>query len=194
MWLLPLNTEQWLACLVVGGNKLTYVHDADPPAANLLETKILVNSTISYSKKVACFCTLELKDYFLTLPMKESQCMHTLAKYNPPDILNQYDLYKKIHAQHVYCKINKGIRNLKQGALLVSNFSKKTLKPYQCSPIEHTTGLWHHYPQPIVFCLCLDDFGIKYFDKKDVLHLITTLQKSYTLSTDWTGSNYCGLM
>ena len=45
----------------------------------------------------------------------------------------------------------------------------------------------------MVFCLCVDNFGIKYFNKNDLNHLISTLSKYYKISTDYSGTNYCGL-
>ena len=46
----PLKAEQYQCKLVVGGDKLPYDEDAAAPAANLLETKLLINSTISQKK------------------------------------------------------------------------------------------------------------------------------------------------
>jgi hypothetical protein len=46
---------------------------------------------------------------------------------------------------------------------------------------------------PTVFALCVDDFGIKYNNIEHAHHLINTLKKYYTISTDWTGGDYCGL-
>ena len=45
----------------------------------------------------------------------------------------------------------------------------------------------------INYALCVDDFGIKYHEEKDVEHLINTLRKHYEISIDKTGQNYCGL-
>ena len=42
-----LKTEPWVVKLVVGGEMLPYEADAGSPASNLVETKILLNSTIS---------------------------------------------------------------------------------------------------------------------------------------------------
>ena len=44
-----------------------------------------------------------------------------------------------------------------------------------------------------VFCLCVDDFGVKYFAKHNLNHLISSLLKNYKTSTDYSGTNYCGL-
>ena len=59
-------------------------------AANLLETKVLLNSTISDAAQGARFCTGDLKDYFLgsIMPSPEYMKVH-LSKFSE-DIINQY--------------------------------------------------------------------------------------------------------
>ncbi len=91
--------------------------------------------------------------------------------------------------------IKKGMYGLKQAALVLAyNFLKKNLAPHDgYEPIPHTDGLWKHKTRNITFCLCVDDFGIKYFHKSDVEHLIAALKENYKLSTDWSGKNFCGL-
>ena len=37
------------------------------------------------------------------------------------------------------------------------------------------------------FCLCVDDFGVKYFSKDDANHLIQTLNNKYECTIDWEG-------
>ena len=65
----------------------------------------------------------------------------------------------------------------------------KSLSPHGYHPTSHTNCLWEHNKLPTKFCVCIDDFGIKYFAD----HLITTLKKYYNITTDWEGKNYCGL-
>ena len=43
----PLKDEKYIVRVTLGGDRLIYLDDAGSPAANLMETKILVNSTIS---------------------------------------------------------------------------------------------------------------------------------------------------
>ena len=57
--------------MVVGGDKLDYVHDSSFPTTNLLETKVLLNSVISDTHKGESFPTCDLKDFFLATPMDE---------------------------------------------------------------------------------------------------------------------------
>jgi hypothetical protein len=53
--------------------------------------------------------------------------------------------------------------------------------------------LWKHEERPTVFSLVVDDFGIKYTGDEHAKHLITTLEKYYTVEADWTGGLYCGI-
>jgi hypothetical protein len=39
----------------------------------------------------------------------------------------------------------------------------------------------------------VDNFGVKFVNKNDVDHLISSIKKTYTLTKDWTGSLYCGI-
>ena len=58
--------------------------------------------------------------------------------------------------------------------------------------IPHITYLWNHDHRRIVFCVCIDEFGGKYYYENDAQHLIDTLQWFYKVSFEWTGSYYCG--
>ena len=100
--------------LVVGGDKLPYANDSGSPAANLLDTKIILNSFISQASKGARFLSCDLKDFFLTTPMATSEYMKIPYKYFPADIRKQYNLESILHADvYIYCKINKGMYGLK---------------------------------------------------------------------------------
>lgn len=66
----PLKPEPFRIRMVVGGDKLDYFEDSGSPAASMLETKILINSTISDASKGAKFMSIDLKDFFLHTIMK----------------------------------------------------------------------------------------------------------------------------
>ena len=51
---------------------------------------------------------------------------------------------------------------LKQAAILAYDHLVKNLGNYGYYPIPHTVGLWKHKMRRISFCLCVDDFGVKY--------------------------------
>ena len=73
---------------------------------------------------------------------------------------------------------------LKQAAIMAYKQVKERLSKEGYAPIVGTTGLWKHTTRKIVFTLCVDDFGVKYFNKENMKHLTTTLKKYYKISTD----------
>ena len=112
----------------------------------------------------------------------------------PTDIKTKYNLHTLVEKnKYVYFRINKGMYCLKQAAILAYEQLKNNLAPHGYHPIPNTVGMWKHDTKPIQFCLCVDDFGIKYVHKKDIEHLIETLKAHYTIKIDWSGRNYCGL-
>ena len=68
---------------------------------------------------------------------------------------------------------------LKQAALLAYNKLVQHLAPHGYRPVPHSLGLWTHDTRPTSFCLCVDDFGIKYFTKNDANHLLDILKKIF---------------
>jgi hypothetical protein len=191
----PLKSEPYRVRLTVGGDKLPYDDDSGSPAASLLETKLIINSTISDSRRGARFLSADLKDHFLASPMKQPEYMKIKYKYFPADIRKKYELWKFVTADgYIYIRIKKGMYGLKQAALLAYQHLVKQLAPYGYRPCPYTTGLWKHDTRPTKFCLCVDDFGVKYFSKNDADHLLDALRANYKISVDWAGNNYCGLV
>ena len=190
----PLKTEPHRVRILVGEDKLTYASYAGSPAANLLETKIILNSIISDASKGACFMSADLKDFFLATPMEGDEYMRVKYKHIPEDIRIRYNLKTKVTKDnYVFIRIEKGMYGLKQAALLAYNHLKENLAQDGYSPIIGTVGLWKHETRSTNFCVCVDDFGIKYFTTDDAHHLLNSLGKHYKYTTDRKGKNYCGL-
>ena len=76
---------------------------------------------------------------------------------------------------------------LKQAATLAYVNLVKNLAQFCYEPIQQTDSFSRHNTRPTKFCLCIDNFGVKYFDQADINHL------NYKLSTDFSARNYCGL-
>ena len=60
----PLKSEPWRFRCVVGGDKLPCADDPSSPAASLLDTKVMINSTFSDASIGARFLGTDLKDFF----------------------------------------------------------------------------------------------------------------------------------
>ena len=190
----PLKSEPFRIRIVAGGDCLSYGEDSGSPATDLLETKLLLNSTISDADRGARFMSSDLKDYFLGSPMSRPEYMKVHISKFPEDIILQYNLKAKMDTNgYIYIKIMKGMYGLKQAAILAYNRLVQLLAPHGYYPEKHTVGLWAHVSRPTKFCLCVDDFGIKYFTQQDADHLLNALKGHYKVSTDWTGNHYCGL-
>ena len=82
---------------------------------------------------------------------------------------------------------------LKQAAILAYDNLQQCLKPFGYTPVIGTVGVWQHDTIPTKFCLCVDDFEIKYHSKSDAQHLLNAIGTHYKYTSDWTGCNYCGL-
>ena len=138
----PSKGEPYRVRITARGNRLSYDEDAGSPAANLLETKVLLNSTISDAEKGACFMIADIKDYFLATPMAQSECTKLKIKHIPEDICKQYNLYDRVtHDGYIYIKIKKGMYRLKQVAILAYNILQSNLKPSGYQPAIDIVGL-----------------------------------------------------
>ena len=190
----PLKAEPYRVRIVVGGDRLSYENDAGSPAASLVETKLLLNSTISDCDQGATFFSADVKDFFLASPMARPEYMRVLLKHFPADIVRRYNLTNIVTKNgYIFIKIKKGMYGLKQAAVLAYNELVKNLTPFGYFPIDTTNGLWAHKTRKTKFCLCVDDFGVKTYNEDDTEHLLTSLKTNYKISSDMTGFNYCGL-
>lgn len=73
---------------------------------------------------------------------------------------------------------------LKQAAVLAYSNLVSVMQQYGYSPCPLSPGIWKHHTRKTKFCLCVDDFGIKYFNEYDANHLITSLRNHYNLTID----------
>ena len=82
----PHKQEKHRVRLTVDGDRLPYNDNVSSPAASLLETKLLLNSTISDAYKGAQFMTLDIKDFFLQTLMERPEYMRIHSKYFSQDM------------------------------------------------------------------------------------------------------------
>ena len=82
---------------------------------------------------------------------------------------------------------------LPQAGKLAHDKLKKHLKAFDFQPCPITPGLWKHKTRDIVFCLVVDDFGVRYTKKEDADFLIASLCTEYDLHEDWDRTLYIGM-
>ena len=158
----PLKTEVWRVRLTVGGDLLPYPYEAASPAASLIETKLIINSTISDASKGARFMGADLKDFPLKIPMKEPEFMKVHKQYFPDENIEEYKLHDKITSDgYIYIKTKRGMYGLKQAARLAYDQLCERLAKEGYTPSLVSPNIWGHETRATKFCLCVDDFGIK---------------------------------
>ena len=87
-----LKQEVYHIRITVGGNRLPYKEDAGSQAANLFETKLLLNSTIVDANKGERFISSYTKDYFLAILMKDPEYMRVKYQWIFQDTRRKYNL------------------------------------------------------------------------------------------------------
>jgi hypothetical protein len=173
------------------GNTVSdYDGPVSSPTVDITTVKIFFNSVLS--DKDGLFYSMDLKNFFLNTPLSRYEYMRISIKSIPDDVIKQYNLLPLVHNGYVMVEIRKGLYGLPQAAILAYELLVERLAVDGYHPAPNTLGLFLHETRPISVCLWLDDFGIKYNNKEDVLHLMASLQKHYELTVDWTGSKYLG--
>ena len=82
---------------------------------------------------------------------------------------------------------------LAQAEIITHKALKERLRPYGYSPENITPVLWTHQDRDIHFTLVVNDFGLKYRNKKYMDHLIAALRAKYEVTQYWMGDIYCGI-
>jgi hypothetical protein len=136
---------------------------------------------------------LDLKNFYLSAPLDRYEYMRIPFELFPPWIVAQYNLLTKVHRGHIYLEMRRAVWGLPQAGILANKLLRKRLAPHGYYECKQTPGLWKHTSRHISFTLVVDDFGVKYTNKKDIEHLIDHLKTDYELTEDWDGDLYCGI-
>ena len=173
-----------------GGNLLNYPYDKSANTAALSTVKLLLNAVVSED---ASWMTLDIKDLYLGTPLKDTEYMHIKGSHIPADIRLQYHLENISDNDNVMVEISKGIYGLPHAGKIAQDRLFSLLEKHGFRQCANTPCLFRHITRPIVFCLVVDDFGVKYKNKEDVNYLISTLQHLYQLDISWDNTKYLGI-
>jgi Reverse transcriptase (RNA-dependent DNA polymerase) len=187
----PQKTETRRVRFTVGGDRVDYPFDVSTKTAALTTVKILLNSVIS--TEGAKFMTIDIKDFYLNTPMERYEYMRIPINVIPEDIVQQYNLKALEHNGYMYVEIRKGMYGLLQAGRIANDALVPYLALHGYNQSKHVHGLFTHITCPICFSLVVDDFGVKYVGQQNAQHLIDTLSNKYKITTNWTGTLYCGI-
>jgi hypothetical protein len=178
--------------ITIGGDRIDYPGNTSTKTADMTTIKTLVNSTIS--TRDARFMTGDLKDFYLGTPLDRFEYIRIPIKFIPQVIIDLYNLNDIAFNGFIWAEVRKGMYGLPQAGILANQLLQRKLAPHGYRPVPITPGLWKHDTRNLYFALVVDDFGVKYTNRADAEHLMTTLTTiGYKVSQDWEGTRYCGL-
>jgi hypothetical protein len=106
--------------VTVGGYFLHYPDDYVTPTIDMITVKLHLNNVIS--TKNTCYCTIELKDFYLNTPMDQPENMCIKISNLPPNFDKAYNLNDlATNNGTIYVKIQKGMYGLPQVGILAQN-------------------------------------------------------------------------
>ena len=137
---------------------------------------------------------INISNMYLNTPLQEYQYMQFNISMVPQEMIDHYDLQSKVTGDGwLYWKKRKAIYGLKESEKLANIEPQTVLASEGYKPCHFTHGLYKQEKRNISFSLVVDDFGVRYIDKQDADHLITTLQKKYPIKMKWVGDYYLGM-
>ena len=121
---------------------------------------------------------IDIKNFYLGTPMKYFQYMRIHKKFIHQEVLDEYDIIFD-DRNFTYVEILRGMYGLKEAGVIAFDQLVRKLKRFGYEPMPQTPGLWRYTSCKTTFTLCVDNFGIQYFSKADVNHLIDAIQDTY---------------
>ena len=83
------------------------------------------------------------------------------------------------------CQNKKRYVHLTTGRLSMQELLEQRLAQNGYTQSKLTPRLWMHHMRPIILCLVIDDFGVKYVGRENAEHLKCILVEKYEITTDW---------
>ena len=128
--------------------------------------------------------TADIANFYYGTPLDRFEYLRVQLSLIPDEIIAQYKLRSIARDGWVYMEVRKGIPGLKQAGKVANERLTKHLAKYGYAPVPRTPALWRHTTRQTCFTLCVDDFGIKYYNRADADHLFNALRDMYTISVD----------
>ena len=137
----PEKGDPYCTHLTVGGNLIVYPGDCGNPTVDLLTVKLLLNSVISTPD--ARFITINIKDFYLNIPMDRFDYMKLKLSDLPEDFVKLYNLASKVDKNgFVSLEIRRGMYGLPQAGILSQQLLEKQLNNQGYSQDNLVPGLW----------------------------------------------------
>jgi hypothetical protein len=176
----------------VDGNLINYNAKASVHTADLDMAKLHWNSVVSMEN--AWYMCLDIKKNYLMAVLEYFEYMKISLVLFPAWTIEQFKLKRLAFDGWVHIEMRQAVWGLPQGGILANKPLRCKLAPFGYYKSTNIPGLWRHESKPITFFLVVDNFGVKFVNKADVDHLISSIKQTYKLTKDWTGNLHCSIM
>ena len=123
--------------------------------------------------------TIDIDDFFLLSTLPRSEYLRISVAILPDDIREEFLLDQYIHNDYVLFEVTKGMYGLPQAGYLAQKELVQHLAKFDYHPAASDPCLFRHKTNGVAFTLVVDDFLVKYKDRKDATHLLSALQSRY---------------
>lgn len=142
------------------------------------KTKIYINSAIS--TKGARYTCADVGNFYTNSRLTSPEYMLIHEGDITQEVRDEYNVMDYVDTDgYVYCEIIGAMYGLSQAGYITNQDLMKNLAPHGYYPSKRTPGLWLHKTCPISFTLVVDNFGVKYMNKKDINHLFDIIKERY---------------
>jgi hypothetical protein len=125
----PWKEREGTNLFTVGGDRISYPGEVATPTAEMLVTKMLMNSVIS--TKGARFMTMDISNFYLMTPLKRPEYIKINITDIPEEIIKEYKLKDKVTKNGcIYIEANRGMYGLSQSGLLANEQLEKRLNKH----------------------------------------------------------------
>jgi hypothetical protein len=126
---------------------------------------------------------MDIGNFYFNTSLDRYEYMRINITGIPQEVIDEYKLYENNYVFNgcVYVEIRRALFRLKQSRAIANKQLSKALGKEGHFHSEHTSGLWLHKMRDISFTLVVNDFGVKYTKKEDVLHLKSVIDRAL----DW---------
>ena len=134
--------------------------------------RLLLNAVVS---EHASFLTADIKNFYLGTPLERKEYMRINIKHIPADVQKQYNIADMVHNEHVIMEISRSIYGLPQAGKLSQDRLIMHLAKHGYTQCPNTPCLFVHATNGVAFTLVVDDFLIKFKERKAADHLLEAL-------------------
>ena len=176
-----------------GGNVTDYTGLRTANTASMVSVKTLMNAVVS-DPNAKCMAA-DAKNFYLMTELDKYEYMSIDPAQIPQATFDKYKLatMQKTSQGNYMVRVKRGMYGLPHAGRLAMLKVTALLADAGYHECKSNKMVFKHDTRDVVFTLVVDDFLVKYVNREDAEHLMSTLEKVYVMKTDWEAKKYLGI-